>query len=416
MENPYFDRQLRTIIGVLRHDHPLTVHGTDIADFRYYVQAAGMAWKKGELDQLLFVRFVSQMLATTMDRSMRLNVDSPDYTPWQCGFDVRRFQDELIVTRAYADRRLQSGDRITKINTASPAEHRRHFQKNFLYATSPEREIWHNVLKMATHMEVVHPDGKKEDLPLQRFTAPRPPEESWTRALPHGTMLLHIGQLNREDALFHLKPLFRDIVSADRLILDLRAASGNSEEALLPLVPFILSAPKTMNEAIGPVSYRTLYTKENVALRLAQLEPYRDDPTAAALMRELKEKAGSGFQKETFTLWDDRPQIIRPMSRHVAVLIDTWTEGAPESFALLARREGRVRLVGRATMGTLDFADMISYQISPTAILTYPMSITEQAACGEGFMDRGVQPDVQVPFTPEETERDLVLAKALSLL
>ena len=83
MNNPHYDRQLRAMLTILSHDYAGLALTDAPVDSRYYVQAAGMAWKEGTLDALTFLRFGSQMLATTMDRSLRLALTAEGYAPWR---------------------------------------------------------------------------------------------------------------------------------------------------------------------------------------------------------------------------------------------------------------------------------------------------------------------------------------------
>ena len=415
MDNPYYDRQLRSVLSVLEHDYAGLARSDHPVDARYYIQAAGMAWKKGELDQLLFLRFVSQMLATTMDRSLRLFVTSKDYHPWHAGLDVRRIGEYLYVTATQGDSRLQPGDRITELNGRSPGEHKTHFQKNFLYSDVPEREMWGNVLKMADHMTVEHKNGRVEHLPLLRLDGQRPSEPMRIEQISPGVVRLIVGSLDYAEVLESTIVSEQVMIdSAELLILDLRHATGDDLSALTPLIPYILSEEKTMNEAEGTLTCRTLYTPDNCRRRLEQLAPFRDNPEAAKIIREIESRQGAGWVTESYTLWDDMPQPIAPRGKRVVVLTDTWTEGAPEAFAKLAQKEGRATMIGRATMGNIDYSSLISVRISDTAVLTYPISISEDAAEGNGYLGRGVTPHKIIPFTAEECLEDVILKAALS--
>ena len=55
---------------------------------------------------------------------------------------------------------------------------------------------------------------------------------------------------------------------------------------------------------------------------------------------------------------------------------------------------------------------MISVRLSEEITFTYPMSITRDAQEGKGFLGKGIQPDIMIPFTPEETVEDLLLHRA----
>lgn len=413
-ENKHYDLQLRAMLSILEHDYAGIALSAAPVDSRYYVQAAGMAWKQGTLDGLTFLRFGSQMLATTMDRSLRLSLDGEGYAPWRAGFDVRRTGGSLYVTQVQEERRLRPGDRIVRLNALAPDQHKRQFQKNFLYADTGEREMWGNVLKMTAHVIAEHADGTQEDIPLARYTGPRPAAPQQLVRHPGGTLVLSPGSMPDAEALDRLIDAHRDEIDrAGKLVIDLRPCRGGDEAAFLPLVPYILRGEKTMSEAAGPQTLRTLYTEDNCRRRAQQLAPFAGHPAADALLAELEKKRGAGFVTEEIDLWADMPERIAPRGQAVLLLTDTFTEGAAEAFALLAKKEGRAKLVGRATMGSLDYADMISVALSPEITFTYPMSITLDAAQGRGYKGKGVQPDVILPFTPEECLRDLILERAM---
>lgn len=413
MENQHYDRQLRAMLRILEGDYAGIAVNPKPVDDRYYIQAAGMAWKEGTLDALTFLRFGSQMLATTMDRSLGLTLTSESYTPWRPGFDVRRVGEELIVTGVQEDTRLRPGDRILRLNAVSAGMHRSQFQKNFLYAREPERELWGNVLKMTKHMLVEHRDGRQEDLPLNHYTGPRPTLPTALMEPVPGIVHLRLGALNRENQLEALVSTYREkLDNAQRLVIDLRFASPESEEALLPLVPYILNSPKTMSEAVGLQKLCTLYTEENCRRRAGILSQYAGDPEADRILGELERLRGAGWVEEAVDLWEDTPESIHPRGNQTVLLIDSFCEGAAESFALLAKKEKRARLLGRATRGNLDYAGMISVRLGEEFIFTYPMSITRSAWEGEGFLGKGVQPDRIVPFTPAEAVEDLLLHRA----
>ena len=415
MENRHYDRQLRAMLTILENDYAGLALNAQPVDSRYYVQAAGMAWKEGTLDGLLFLRFGSQMLATTGDRSLRLALRTEGYAPWRAGFDARRVGGELIVTAVQEETRLRPGDRIVRLNALAPDRHREQFQKNFLYADEAERELWGNVLKMTKHMLVVHADGTQEDIPVGRYEGARPTCPCEIRTLDGGAVLLRVGDVGDGEALRALVEENREALDgARRVIIDLRCTHDGSEEDFLPLVPYVLADTKTMSEAAGVQTLRTLYTEANCRRRAALLAPYAGDPTADVLLADLREKQGAGWVTETVDLWADEAQAIAPRGQETVLLTDTYTEGAAESFALLAKREGRAKLVGRATMGSLDYGDCIAVALSDEMTFTYPMSITEEACRGEGYKGCGIAPDVYVPFTPEEALCDAVLARALA--
>lgn len=416
MENPRYDKQLRAMLTILENDYAGLALSREPVDSRYYIQAAGMAWKEGKLDNLTFLRFGSQMLATTFDRSLRLHLTAENYTPWRAGFDVRRVGEDLFVTAVQEETRLRPGDRILRLNAISPGLHRQQFQKNFLYAREPEREMWGNVLKMTKHMLVEHPDGSREDLELHRFTGPRPARGPGLTEIAPDVLCLRVGDLGEGESVARLVDENRTALDrAKRLIIDLRATHDGDESDFLPLVPYILGKEKTMSEAVGMQTICTLYTQENCRRWVGILSQYAGNPEADEILARLERLRGAGWVEETVDLWEDEPEIIHPRGNETILLTDTFCEGAAESFALLAKKEQRAKLVGRATMGSLDYAGMISVLLSDEMVFTYPMSITRAARDGQGFRGKGIQPDFPLPFTPAECTRDLILEQACRL-
>lgn len=413
MENQHYDRQLRAMLMILEHDYAGSALNPEPVDSRYYIQAAGMAWKEGKLDGLTFLRYGSQMLATTQDRSLRLHLEDAAYTPWRPGFDVRRVGEDLFVTGVQEEQRLQPGDRIMHLNAIPAGEHRRQFQKNFLYAREPEREMWGNVLKMTKHMLVEHRNGKQEDLLLRQFTGPRPHIAPSIRELEPGVVLLHVGDMGQGEELERLVNENQQLLdTARRVIIDLRQANAGTESDFLPLVPYILGSAKTMSQAVGIQTLCTLYTADNCRRRAEILKPYADIPEAKQEIERLEQMKNAGWAEEAIDLWEDVPDVTQPRGEETVILTDSFCEGAAEAFALLAKKEGRAKLLGRATRGGLDYADMISVRLSDSVTFTYPMSMTREAKNGSGCLGRGVQPDILIPFTAEECLEDRILLSA----
>jgi len=96
----------------------------------------------------------------------------------------------------------------------------------------------------------------------------------------------------------------------------------------------------------------------------------------------------------------------------VIVLTDTWTRDGAETLALAAKRAGAI-VIGRPTLGTVDFCGDVSYALDDRFALTWPTAMTRSAANGNGVMHRGVAPDVTIHWTPEECERDILWDTAM---
>ena len=406
MKSKRYDELLGEIVSILRREHPA---GDALPGFdpRYYNQAIGQAWHDDKLDELLFLRYINQMLACTGDRHLRFSLRPSDtYAPWSPGFFTRRFEDSLYVTAVTGDSRLSVGDRITAINGGLPAAHRANIQKNFFYAETSEREDWNGLLKMADTVTVARQDGSEKTLSLGRFPlAPAFAEPPAAALLPDGVFYLRPAPFDGSGRTAALLAEHRHDLAASRgVIVDVRNGWGEDEDELLELLPLILRED-TPTEKLLDVEYYVNYTHLNCVLRA---EGMKGVPGAEDYIAELTGKAGAGLIFETAPAEDILPGRARGAA---VILTDTWCRDAAESFALAAKRAGAY-LLGRPTLGTTDFCGDVRYALDDRFTLTWPTAVTKAAHDGSGVLGRGVTPDEYLPWTPEELKTNLPLARA----
>lgn len=374
-----FDELFGEIVAILRRDYAGMSLVGDRFDPRYYNTAIGQAWHDNKLTELLFLRYVNQMLACTGDRRLHLALRPSDaYQPWDPGFFTRRYGNSLYITAVRGESGVTVGDRIVSVNGGSPAEHRAAIQKNFFYADEPEREDWRGLLKMADFIDVEHADGTREQLPVRRHPL-------------HG-----------------MSPCPAQHVFPEGVILDLRNVPDISEEMLYSLLPLLCREDTPTAELIDPDIFVN-YTRFNCLVKAAGLQ---DIPGTEDFIADLRDKAGKGFLRENI---DDGVVIPGRASGRAVVLTDTWTRDGAETLALAAKRAGAL-LLGRPTLGTIDLCGDVSYELDERYILTWPTAVTGAARRGEGILGRGVAPDVYIPWTPEECERDLLMEAAVKQL
>ncbi len=403
MEHDY-QKLFYEIDNILRCDYAGMPEGAARFDPRYYTQAIGQAWNDGKLDELLFLRYVNQMLACMGDRHLRFSLlPGEGYTPYTVGFFVRRCGDALYVTQAHEETRLRPGDCITAVNGGTPAHHRRVIQKNFFYADTPEREDWGGLLKMAQSI-IVERLGEIELRHYPRSSTVRKP----TLRFLDDTAIFDPGTLDgsgQAAALIAANEAALD--HATHIIWDLRLCDGAAEDDLPPLLGWLCTEDRSERELLGDTELYVNYSTRNCALRTAAL---RNVAGAEAFIRELEAKAGRGFVLECEP---GRDTPVRARARRVTVLTDTRCRGAGETLALAARRGG-ARLIGRPTMGTLDYCQPLGLVLDGRYLLQWPGAVTRQAREGGGYLGRGIEPDVYIPFAPEELAHDVLLDAALA--
>lgn len=412
---------MKNIIVTLREDYAGFDECWSEYDSRYYITTCGTAHRNNKLDDILFLQTASQMLATTGDRGLRLALRaSEEYQPWVPGFYARRCGDELIVTQVNEETRLRPGDVITKINSTSPGTHRERIQKNFFYSDEPEREIWHGLLKMADHIMVRHMDASEEDIRLIRYPSSERVSQPELRVLRDGVVYLKPDWFDGSGELYTLiEESSAQLGSCNKLIIDLRTCGGNEETDYLPLLPYVFRGKHIMADLFPPELLLTNYSELNCFRKLyymqrifeqtgdAEIEPY---------INELNSLSGKGWIEEAAVQWEDIPaELTGKAPQQVVVITDTWCENAAESFVEAAKRSEAVTVIGRPTMGTLDYCGMIAVALDDDFTLTYAMSKRKAAADESGIKGRGLPVDVYIPFSAEECARDLLLEKALSI-
>ena len=368
----------REIVTILRRDYIGADRMGDRFDPQYYNTAIGQAWHDGRLDELIFLQYVSQMLACIGDRHLKLSMRPSDsYTPWTPGFFTRRYGDCLYITAVTHDDRLCVGDRITAVNGGSPAAHRAAIQKNFFYADGPEREDWNGLLKMADTIDIERPDGSRGRMEIRRF--PRP-----------------IETVSADIPVFELP---------GGIVLDLRNTAGPDDDGVLSLLPMICRKDTPLAELIDTeliVNFSRLNC-QGKATALEGLDGAED------YLAELAAKAGMGTLPESF---DDGTVIPGRAPETVIILTDTWTRDGAETLALAAKRAGAT-LIGRPTLGTIDVCGDVFYELDDRYVMTWPTAMVRSAAEGNGVMHRGVAPDAYLPWTPEECVRDVLWDAAM---
>lgn len=92
----------------------------------------------------------------------------------------------------------------------------------------------------------------------------------------------------------------------------------------------------------------------------------------------------------------------------VVILIDTWCENEAEQFVRIAKEQGRAKLIGRPTMGDIDYLNPVKVRYENYEF-TYPISKTDSAKNGNGVNDKGIEPNQYIPFTKFEFEEDTFL-------
>jgi|GEM_PF-617221 len=415
-----YDRILKDVILTLKEDYAGFNEVWPEYQPTFFITAAGTKHHHNELYDDLFLQYVSQMLATTGDRSLRISLDPyEDYQPWTPGFFARRIEDILVVTDVFDDDRLSPGDLIVEINKQSPGMLRKNLQKNFFYSEETEREVWHGLLKMADHMVVQKADGSREDIPLKRFPRRDMSRKSELRDLGCGTIYLDPGTFDGSISSF-AEENRGTIADCKKLIIDLRRCNGDSDEDVLALLPFVVSGTADYKTILEQEPVLTNYTAKNCACVWYPVQQWLDenghDDELASFVETVKSKSGAGWVEEACDRWEGVDGQLQGLAPEKVVLItDTWCENAAEAFVEIAAKQPNVTLIGRPTMGTLDYSNCVSKVLDEGYTLTWPISKRKSVISGGGTKGKGLPVDIYIPFTAEEAVKDIILEEAIKL-
>ena len=387
-----------------------------------YANMMAQTFVKGNLNTATFVSIIHQFLGEYGDRNLRLIVKPDDsYQPSTVGFHVRRFGDELIVTECFGEDRLKPGDRIIKINRRDIGIYARGCG-NWLYGDTPEREFWGGVLMMQWNITRRENDGTETELELRHYPLQSQPSEPTFTCPSEGTCCIRFAQgISEADTQALLDAHSQELSHCEKLILDLRCVRLGCDDAWLPLYSYLIDRPSRLSEVLGSQKVWRNYTRGNCVLLGRQYRGYLDDADNETrkmiddLIEELHQKVDTGFTAEVPEPPEDRVLLPHKGILKVVVLTDTYCENDAEAFVLRASGFPKVTLLGRATMGTLDYTDLVVLPVDEKVSLIYPMSKSEAAMQGKGCIGKGISPDIYIPWTPEECEKDRLMEAALQL-
>ena len=342
-------------------------------------------------------------------------------------FTVHRYQDALYVVSVADNAPLQVGDRIVRIDGVSVKEYADQHEV-MLFGESEARQGygWFSLLSFAQHITI---DRNGEMLTLSvTLNAHWPDEPRYTcRQLEDGIAYLCLKDFGDDAA---INALIREndalLRNSEYLIIDVRDNGGGNDSAYAPLFEYC-SAENEPPHAAGAFDcgMEINYTARNCDARLKRFESRleQDIPQATrdmltAFVAELKQNRGKGFIRFGENDGDDTPAGPQPgtvLPRKVYVLTDEGCASSGDAFVYEISKCSKVTVVGRPTMGILDFSNC-SCQDYGRYELIYP---TSRLLClDEGIHMRrcGIPVDVHIPWTPEHCQRDVDLETVLALI
>ena len=214
-----------------------------------------------------------------------------------------------------------------------------------------------------------------------------------------------------------------EIVNSRYLIIDVRNNGGGLDTAFLPLLKFCLKdGDELCGKPILPEDKAEYnFTENNVKERLKILEYYRgfaEEENLPLFDREIarnKALCGKGFVREEDTGTFVYPLQGTPLPERVFVLTDCNCGSSGDSFVQIVSTMEKVTVVGRPTMGILDYSNLVFKEYGDFT-LYYPTSRRIAIDKGEGMGGKGIPVDIFVPWTLEFLHKDKDIEKVLELI
>ena len=167
-----------------------------------------------------------------------------------------------------------------------------------------------------------------------------------------------------------------------------------------------------------------LYTERNVDLRLKDFEDWMQQeeisPETVKLLEEMKEDLFR-YRGKGYVTYQQESEEFFPEVRggqypeQIFILSDIYCASSGDNFVQMMKQFKKVTVVGRPTLGILDYSNCCTVDYGDYRLM-FPTSRCLSVDQGRGMTDQGVEPDIEIPWTPAHFERDVEVDKCLELI
>ncbi len=397
---------------------------------------------RADTDQFLLA--ARQYLASADARSCKVTCHDPSYSEWDLGFRTKRCGDFLYVTQADQETRLKPGMRIVAVGMNKIEFLLKDTGAEIFWGRDTDREDWDLAMRMFDDIDVFPGDGHVMRLDLRKYPVVAPKAEMSVRT-EGSAVIARVDSLADAEAAQQLAEDVRRALAAGatKLVLDLRHCTDEAADAdaYLALLPFLVDEEQAARDIMGDVELVSVYSKNNARILTDDIERVRPNldaqgqELADSLVADIQAKADEVLARKRTThvmaqrlklaeldetlpspFGDERVAPDANAPALACILVDSTCGYAAERLAQAVMGMRRVKLVGRATQGLVDYANYLTCELEGiNCSFTYPMSRTKANRDGAGYAKFGLPLDVHVPFTPEECTADTILAAALAL-
>ncbi|MBM6613858.1 hypothetical protein JTF06_02980 [Desemzia sp. RIT804] len=333
------------------------------------------------------------------------------------GFSVRRYEDALYVTSAPKEKNLFIGDKIILIDGVDIPETARTYKKR-LEDDMLERQRWNAVLSKANTVQILR-ENKSFELALANYDkVPSKPEYSFKQIESNITYIKLTDFAQEAPIKKIIQKNQKALESSENFIIDVRVNNGGNDSFYFPLLNYMFDQPTNFSDLFAEdQNIFTNHTERNYQLWIPELKEYLmqdlDDFTKTMLKEEI-EVFDKNRRKGLIKVSDKDDYLIEGRSTppNVYVLSDLYCGSSGDTFVANAKKSPKVTVVGRSTMGIIDYMNVVSVDYGDYDFI-YSISKMNQKYATNG---KGIAPDIYIPWTPEHLEEDIDLAYVLELI
>lgn len=341
------------------------------------------------------------------------------------GFLLRISEQEMFVEEANQDTGLQVGDRILSLDGISLEQVALQHQ-NYFISLTPERRYreWVDLLLMAEQVTVLR-DGQEMSIAVRASQQAQKAQIFWKK-LESDILYLRLDNFMDEEAINRLyQECLQKIAETETLIIDVRYNNGGTDSLYFPLLHLGLEEGKGYDTLdLQDDGMEILYTEGNVNRRLKDFETWLQQenisPDTVKLLEDFRNNLLQNRGKGYVRYQDDQDELFPGVKgghypEQIFVLSDIYCASSGDNFVKMMKDFKKVTVIGRPTLGILDYSNCCKVDYDDY-FLMFPTSRWLAIDKGKGMTDKGVLPDIEIPWTPAHFERDVDLDKCLKLI
>jgi len=197
-----------------------------------------------------------------------------------------------------------------------------------------------------------------------------------------------------------------ELASRKHWIVDVRANDGGADDGFAPLRPWLLDGHVHRHGVEYLVTPANIQSQQDVCAYVG--EPEACARQLAPLVAGMRAAPAGSFvlsSRQRFVSDPVAGETEADRPARIAILTDRACGSSCEQFVLEARTGFRVKIVGRPTMGALDYSNLRPYRLASGRILFYATSRSTRLP--DMSVDAGgIQPDILLPTPPDAAGRD----------